>query len=672
MKKIFILLLSISFLYAKEDFYYSFITPDLTQISESKKREILNANGALEDIKRLVKEGQMNLAYKQILAFRNSNKVELLDSEAILLHSEILYRMEAKVKAVEAVDLLEKAIHDSRIIKDDLLEAYKLLVLLKIRVNKANEAQYYANAILHGFDDPTSKVYGKIAQAQIHVKRRDYTKAIKLLKKELIETHNLEVATIVADELYDAYILNDENEKAYELVDKVLGKNIDYYANDSYKALIKVNKLLDNGMDKFAIKIIQRLLEKASVTDSIDNFKFILANTYMKLAGFEPEYMPEAKKIYEELLTVREDNPYFKRSKMYLDEIIMREGKFDPQMIASKYSASETMQQKAMMQELLNAIEDQKYEQIIRMKKIYYGIADRIVNRFGYKSMDEIYSMVNFKLIEYYLSAKQCTELNKVMKGVSNDALMLLIENAKATENLFACMQEEPRLSTYTIAKSVFSRSRNAEVYFNLEKVALLLKKYTDAEAFSQKLDMLGNPEVLSKEFLYRFLIFGEKNSSFAMEKFFKYARENREFMSNNENNPLIIDFYYQYYLYLLKQKEESEAISVLLKLFDKQNEMKARVYSPFVEIELAKYEKLDDNYDKALEYLQKGLNIKREMDGLTVERKIKKEDLAQIYYEMAKIYEYQNKENKYKTMIKKCKNLKDVDSYYKKMCDRL
>jgi tetratricopeptide (TPR) repeat protein len=672
MKKIFVLLLSITFFYAKEDFYYSFVTPDLNQISQSQKREILNANAALETIKTYLKEGQLNIAYKQIMAFRNTNKVELLNSEAILLHSEILYKMETKVKAIEATSLLEKAIHDSRIGKEDLLEAYKLLVLLKIRVNKANEAQYYANAILHGFDDPSSKVYGKIAQAQIHIKRRDYRKAIKLLKKELIETNNLEVATIVADELYDAYILNDEHEKAYDLVDKVLGKNIDYYANDSYKALTKVRKLLDNGMEKFAITIIKRLLEKASVTDSIDNFKFILANTYMKLAGFEPEYMPQAKTIYEDLLAVREGNPYFKRSKMYLDEIIMREGKFDPQMIASKYSGSESMQQKAMMQELLNAIEDQKYEQIIRMKKIYDGINKRIVNRFGFKSMDDIYSMVNFKLIEYYLSARQCTELNKVMKGVSNDALMLLIEDQKATENLFACMQEEPKLSTYTIAKSVFSRSRNAEVYYNLEKVALMLKKYNDAESFSQKLDMLGESDILSKEFLYRFLIYGEKKSSFAMEKFFKYARNNREFISKNENNPLIIDFYYQYYLYLLKQKEESEAISILLKLYDKQNEMKARVYSPFVEIELAKYEKLDDNYDKALEYLQKGLNIKRNIDGLTIDRKIKKEDLAQIYYEMAKIYEHLGKQNKYKTMIKKCKNLKDVDSYYKKMCDRL
>ena len=667
-----ILFFSIILLNAKQDFYYSFINQDLSQISESEKRKILNANGSLETIRRLVKEGQLNVAYKQIVSFRNSNTVELLNSEAILLHSEILYKMETKVKAIDGEALLEKAIHESKINKEDLLEAYRLLVLLKIRVNKTNEAEYYAQAIVHSFDDPTSKVYGKIAMAQLHIKRREYTKAIKLLRKELIETHNLEVATIVADELYDAYILNKENDKAYELVEKVLGKNIDYYANDSYKALVKVNKLLENGMEKFAIQIIQRLLDKASVTDSIDNFKFILANTYMDLAGFEPEYMPKAKKLYEELIGVREGNPYFKRAKMYLDEIIMREGKFDPQMVASKYSSSESMQQKAMMQELLNAINDQKYEQIIRMKKIYYSISDRIVNRFGYKNMDEIYDIVNYKLIDYYLNAKQCGELNNIMRGVSNEALMLLIENRQSAKNLFTCLLEEPSLRTYTVAKNVFSKTKKPEVTFSLEKIAIALKKYEDAEKFSQKLDLLGDPDTLSKEFLYRFLIYGNKQSSFAMEKFFKYARQNREFISNNENNPLIIDFYYQYYLYLLKQKEENEAISVLLKLYDKQNEMNARVYSPFVEIELAKYAKLDDNYDKALEYLEYGLNIKRQLDGQSIDRKIKKEDLAQIYYEMAKIYEYQKKENKYKTMIKKCKNLKDVDSYYKKMCDRL
>lgn len=672
MRVLFAIFLFMLLLHAKQDFYYGFINSDLSQVSQSQKRKILNANGALETIRRLVKEGQLNLAFQQITSFRNSNTIDILNSEAIILNAEILYKMEAKVKATQGEALLEKAILDAKINKEDMLEAYRLLVLLKIKVNKAKEAQYYAQAIINSFDEPSSKVYGKIAQAQIHIKRREYRKAVKILKKELIETTDLNVATIVADELYDAYILNKQNEKAYELVDKVLGKNIDYYANDSFKALIKVNKLLENEMEEFAIQIMQRLLENASVSDSIDNFKFILANTYMKLAGYEPEYMPKAKQLYQELIEVRDENPYFKRSKMYLDEIIMREGKFDPRMISSKYSASESMQQKAMMQELLNNIEDQKYEQIIRMKKIFYSIPNSIVNRFGYKSMDEIYDIVNYKMIDYYLSANQCKELNKIMKGVSNDALMLLIEDKKSTKNLFNCLIEEPTLRTYTIAKSVYSRSRNAQVYFNLEKIAIALNKYEDAEKFSQKVDMVGDPKVLSKEFLYRFLIYGEKKSSFAMEKFFKYAQDNQEFISNNENNPLIIDFYYQYYLYLLKQKEQSQAIAILHKLYDKQNQMKARVYSPFVEIELAKYEKLDDNYEKALEYLQYGLNIKRELNGLSVERKIKKEDLAQIYYEIAKIYEYQNKQNKYETMIKKCKNLKDVDSYYKKMCDRL
>jgi tetratricopeptide (TPR) repeat protein len=183
---------------------------------------------------------------------------------------------------------------------------------------------------------------------------------------------------------------------------------------------------------------------------------------------------------------------------------------------------------------------------------------------------------------------------------------------------------------------------------------------------------MVNDGDILSKEFLYRFLIYGNKKSAYSMEKFFSYARENREFITNNENNPLIIDFYYQFYLYLLKQKEEGEAFIVLNKLYEKQNEMNARVYSPFVELELARYAKLDDNYDKALGYLEKGLNIKRMRDGKSIDRKIKKEDLAQLYYEIAKIYEYQGKENRYKLMIKKCKNIKDIDSYYKKMCDRL
>ena len=682
MKKLFYVLLLISLLisnsYGKKDFYYSFVGDDLNQISQKQKEKIMDGNNRLKTIRRYVNEGQLGLALKQIELFEKSNKTKILESNIILLHSEILYKLQTKTRALEADQIMEKAINSSKISKEDLLDAYRLLVLIKIRINKIQDAEYYAKAIEHNFDDPLSKVYGKVALAQIDVERRDYRKAIKKLRKELIETTSLDVATIIADELYDAYILNNDDQKAYALAEKVLRKNIDYYANDSYKALKKIDKLINANMPKFAINIIKKLLENASVTDSIDNFKFILANTYMDLAGFEKEYMPMAKEIYEELIRGKEGSPYIKRAKIILDEIIMREGKFDPQMIASKYSGIDSMQNKALMQELLNAIEDEKYEQIIRMKKIYSGIYLKIVNRFGYDSIDQVYNIINSKMIKYYLKTNQCQQLNNVIKSVSDEALLLLIEDKTATEDLFSCMTELPEKRSYLVAKNVFGKAKNPEVYLHLEKIALLLNNNKDAYKFSQKIDMLnaietpGLNDILSDEFLYRFLIYGNKDSSHSMEKFFSYARKNQEFIYNNKDNPLIIDFYYQYYLYLLKEKEEENANEILYKLYDKQLEMNARVYSPFVEIELAKLAKLDDNYEKSLEYLKHGLNIKRMKDGKSIDRKIKKSDLARIYYEMAKIYEYLNKTNRYKTMIKKCKNLKDVNSFYKKMCDKL
>ncbi len=670
--KIFLVLLLVSTLYGKKDFYYNFINPDLTQISQLEKRKIVGASDKLKEIRRYIKEGQLDVALKHIIMFRNNNKIEMLDSKAVLLQSEILYKLNTVVKASDANELLETAINNSEIKQDDLLEAYRLLVLIKLAINKTEEAEYYAKVIENSFDDPLSKVYGKVALSQIHVKRRDYRKAIKILRQELINTTSLEVATIIADELYDAYILNNQKEEAYELVEKVLNRNIDYYANDSYKALKKVDKLVDADMSKFAIEILKKLIENSIQADSIDNFKFKLANTYMKIAGFQKQYLPKAKEIYEELIQIKQNNPYRKRAKMYLDEIIMREGKFEPAMMAAKYSDSETMQYKAMMQELLNSIEDEKFEQIIRMKKIYQGIFPSIVKRFGYDSIDQIYNIVNSKMIQYYLQTNQCKQLNSVIKDISDDVLLLLIEDKKTIDKLFGCMIEVPDERTYTIAKNVYSKAKNNRIYLYLEQVAILLKKYDDAKAFSQKLDLFSGADILSKEFLYRFLIYVNEDNSKALQNFFAYARQNPEFIVNNQNNPVIIDFYYQYYLYLLKENEETEAVSILNSLYNTQNEMKARIYSPFVEIELARFAKLDDDYDKALEYLQYGLNIKRFKDGKSLDRKIKDEDLARIYYEIAKIYEFQGKKNRYKDTIKKCQRLKDVDSFYKKMCDKM
>jgi hypothetical protein len=671
-KIFFLLLIFLSTSEAKKDFYYSFINEDLSQISQDQKEKIVGASNKLKTIRRYIKEGQLDFALKTVNLFINNNKVKILESTSILLKNEILYKLNTNDKSDEANILLESSINNSTINQNDLLEAYRLLVLIKLRVNKPKEAEYYAKAIEYSFDDPLSKVYGKVAYAQIYMDSRNYNKAIKILRKELVNTTSLEVATIIADELYDAYIFNKQREEAYTLVKKVLNKNIDYYANDSYKALNKVDKLVKSEMPKFAIDILKKLILNASETDSIDSFKFKLANTYMEIAGFEKEYLSLAKDIYEELIQTKGNNPYLNRAKMYLDEIIMREGKFEPAMIAAKYSAFESMQYKAMMQELLNAIEDEKYEQIIRMRKIYNGIYHPIVRRFGYESIEQIYNIVNSRMVQYYLETKQCKQLNSVIKDVSDDVLLLLIQDKKNIDSMFTCMLDVPEERAYIIAKNAYGKAQNSDIYFYLEKIAIALNKFKDAEKFSQKLDMFSDSKLLSDEFLYRFLIVTQKNNPLSMQNYFAYARANQEFVINNENNPLIIDFYYEYYLYLLKENEEEEAIAILQKLYEKQNEMNARIYSPFVEIELAKYSKLDDDYETSLGYLKYALNIKRLKDGKSIDRDISNDDLARIYYEIAKVYEFQKKKNRYKATIKKCQNLKNTESFYKIMCDKL
>jgi len=191
----------------------------------------------------------------------------------------------------------------------------------------------------------------------------------------------------------------------------------------------------------------------------------------------------------------------------------------------------------------------------------------------------------------------------------------------------------------------------------------LLLNKANDAYEFTQKIDMLNDEKIKEEEFLYRFLVYGKLNNQTSMEQFFRYTMRHPTYIEKNENNPLIIDFYYQYYLYLQKQNETKKASDILHKLYDKQKQMNAFVYSPFVELELEKEAQLEDEYKKSLKYLQLALKHTR---------KITDNELSNIYYNMAKIYKFLDKQMQYKHTIRKCKDLKKANNYYKKMCDRL
>ena len=254
----------LDFLYANKDFYYSFIDSSGKQISEEKKQQINDGFDILKNARILARDGKIDDAYSQVKNFKEKNKLNVLVSDTTLIYSELALKKQSKRILIDAATELETAINSSKINQYDLSKAYMLLVELKLEINKIEEAKYFAQIIIDNFDDELTKTYGKVYLAKIYKHQKDYTKAIKYLYEILSTTKDKMIATVVADELFDIYILDGKYDKANELVTQVLRTNIEFYTNDSYLANKKINRLIKAGMPEHAVEILKELLKKTT------------------------------------------------------------------------------------------------------------------------------------------------------------------------------------------------------------------------------------------------------------------------------------------------------------------------------------------------------------------------------------------------------------------------
>ncbi len=664
MKLLVIMFLMLNILYAKKDFYYSFIDSSGLQISEQRKQAITDGFDILQNARLLAKDGKIDDAYTQVKDFKDKNKVNVLTSDAMILYAELALKKQTKRLILDASNELETAINSSKINQYDLAKAYMVLVELKLEINKIEDAKYFAQIIIDNFDDELTKTYGKISLARVYKYQKDYTRAIKYLYEILTVTKDKMVATVVADELFDVYILDEKYDKASELISQVLKTNIDFYTNDSYLANRKINRLIKAGMPEYASEILKELLKTTTKEDVIEDFKFKLANTYMIMYDRTNYYLEKAKELYKDIINDSPQGMHAKDSKIYIDEILMRQGFLSPTVISSKYPDNEAMQQKALLQELMNDKKDRKYELILKAEKVYSKVSTEIVKRFGYQSISEIYDEINIELIKDYLAQGKCTELSELLQTSRNETLVKLIEDETTKFAFFECLVESPYERAYLQIKDTFNKTRDASIYLYLEKIAYHLGLNDDALEFSSKVEMVDDKKVLANEFLYRYQIIKHKEDSVILEKFFSYANMNPSFIKTNEQNPIIIDFYNDYYLDLLKNNNKTLANEILNKLYNKQKELKVFIYSPFVETELARIAKDSNDNQKSVTLL---------LESLENTRRIKPNDQVKIYYDILNLYDNLGNKKKKDEYILKCKEVKDsVDSLYKKMCDEM
>ena len=132
MKLIVLTILLINILYAKKDFYYSFIDSNGEQISEERKQSISDGFDILQNARNLAKDDKIDEAYTQIKDFKEKNKIKVLSSDIMILYAELALKKQTKRLILEATTDLEVAINSSLINQYDLPKAYSLLVELKL------------------------------------------------------------------------------------------------------------------------------------------------------------------------------------------------------------------------------------------------------------------------------------------------------------------------------------------------------------------------------------------------------------------------------------------------------------------------------------------------------------------------------------------------------------
>lgn len=96
MKFIIVLFFIVNILYAKKDFYYSFIDSNGEQISEERKQTITDGFDILQNARILARDDRIDDAFAQVKSFKESNKIKVLSSDTMILYADLALKKKSK------------------------------------------------------------------------------------------------------------------------------------------------------------------------------------------------------------------------------------------------------------------------------------------------------------------------------------------------------------------------------------------------------------------------------------------------------------------------------------------------------------------------------------------------------------------------------------------------
>ena len=526
-------------------------------------------------------------------------------------------------------------------------EVYTYIVQSYLGKGRFKEGEKYLNLLESGFPKNEYTYRAQIIYADtIYRSKKRRTEALKIYKKVLYKTKNLDTASLAALRIANAYLDRDEPTKAQEIFAKVLKSNPQFIQSHTPECFALAKRF--GKYEKYDIAL--DILDLLHATGDKD-----IAEEMQKLEGFWEEKRGETEKAiaaYNAYLKKYKEGRYREFVKKHLDLLMMMQTEQNQtkkmqllDQILKKYSDKD-IQRKALLEKVKLLYSQKKYREILDM-------ADRLRQLKLQKWIGKSARMLTIEALE----KEQCE------RAVTTMAEYNVTVETKYDASLLQCYEKTGK---YSAAEALAEKHIGTEdLHEKLQWLYLAAKLYKKMDLNKKVILVATDALKLAKQLhekRYDDLLYDIAEAYYNLREYddlmLDTVKKIEERFPDDIRN---IDLFMKVVRYAQKRKDLMLEINYAKKVIDLKRKYKVHAYSPRIEIEYAHALQRAGKYDKALSVV---------LDLLT--KKLTDTQKAEVLYLAGELSLQMHKTKEAKAFYLKCGEIVKESSWQKLCAEHL
>ena len=529
---------------------------------------------------------------------------------------------------------------------DAIAEVLSYISKAYIKMGRNKKADEYLEKLKVEFNNSIYYFKALLFRADRYKNQKFYKKAIKVYEEVLYNTKDLDIASYASMKLASIYLDSKKDDKAKELITKVIEANPDYFKKTATESFNLAKNFAKNKDANISIEIYNKISksDKLNKEESLKELGF-----WYELTGDKTK----ALKLYQRYLSKYPDGRYKEFVKKAIDRVILDvdESNKSKRLVSLNRILKEykntPLYKKALLKKSEILLDEKKYEDILKL-------SDELKGAGAKKLLKEVANIIYIESLD---------------KGDCKKALKLQYDyNLSTSDNYlnkeFECYKKLSKNASATIVlKKLISKSKDIDkkIDYLYELVGLYKKlgKYKALLLASNDLQKLLDMKKSSK---YKDLCL------FRADAFFQIGGlenlmidEIYRCQKSLKDDVRLLDLYNRALSYAKKRDDTNMIVTFAKEMVKLQDRYSINTYTPIVELDLVEGLRSQKRYKEALDIVLKLLY-----------KKLNDKQRAHVLYLAGYLSEKLNKIKEAKEFYSKCGEIVEDSSWVKLCSDSL